>query len=53
MSAYMFIAAGEVFAVSASYEVAFAIAPKEQKHYAPYETFFDFWSRKFHLCRIE
>ena len=29
--AYMFIAVGEVFAVTASYEVAFAIAPKEQK----------------------
>jgi POT family proton-dependent oligopeptide transporter len=28
---YMLLAIGEVFAVSASYEIAFAIAPKEQK----------------------
>jgi hypothetical protein len=29
--AYKFIAGGETFAISASYEMAFAIVPKKQK----------------------
>lgn len=47
---YMFFAGGEIFAISASYEIAFAIAPKEQKTIMlRLESLLDYWSSRFHV----